>query len=212
MKTSALGALAIVVVLGSWATAQYYGGAYVNNKASTVGESYARGMGDVIRSQGMANLANSEAAINMTEAVRRDMENRDQWTDTYFQMRQKNREYRAAERGPRPSREDFVRMAAAGRPEKLSPSELDSVTGEVKWPRALTRPEFADSRAELENLFAKRAAYGQSTWEDSNQISAIIKKMEADLKKIIRNVPPSDYTASKRFLDSLAYENRQPAS
>jgi ubiquitin len=212
MKRSAIGALAIVAALGSWAAAQYYGGAYINNKASTPGESHARGMSDMVRSQGMANLANSEAAINMTEATKRNMENRDQWTDTYFQMRQKNRDYRAAERRPRASREDFVRMAAAGRPSKLSPSDLDSVTGEIDWPRALTRPEFADSRTTLENLFAKRAAYGQSTWKDSSQIAAITKKMEEDLKKVIRDVPPSDYTASKRFLDSLAYENQQPAS
>ena len=212
MKTSAIGALTIVVLLGSWAAAQYYGGAYVDNKASTVGESYARGYADVVRSQGMANLKNSEAAINWTEAARRDMENRDQWTDTYFQMRKKNRDYRATERGPRPSREDFVRMAAAGRPEKLSPSELDSVTGEVNWPRALTRPEFNDSRKELESLFAKRAAYGQNTWDDYTKIGDTIKKMEADLKKAIRDVPPSDYTAAKRFLDSLTFENQQPAS
>ncbi len=211
MNRSAIGALAIVVALGSWAFAQYYGGGYIDNKASTVGESHARGMSDVIRSQGMANLSNSEAAINMTEATKRNMENRDQWTDTYFQMRQKNRDYRAAERGPRPSREDFVRMAAAGRPAQLSPSELDSVTGAIDWPRALTRPEFAKSRSELENLFAKRAAYGQTNWKDSSQIDAITKKMEADLKGIIRDVSPMDYTASKRFLTSLAHENRQPA-
>ena len=128
MKKSAIGASALLVLFSSLAAAQYYGGGYIDNKASTVGESYARGYSDVVRSHGMANLANSEAAINMTEAARRDMENRDQWTDTYFQMRQKNRDYRAAERGPRPSREDFVRIAAAGRPERLSPSQLDSVT------------------------------------------------------------------------------------
>ena len=212
MKRSAIGALGILVALGSLATAQYYGGAYVNNKASTVGESYARGHADVIRSQGMANLKNSEAAINWTEAQRREMENRDQWTDTYFQMRQKNRDYRAAERGPRPSRESFVRMAAAGRPQKLSPSELDSVTGEVNWPRALTQSKFDDSRKELENLFAKRAAYGQSNWNDYTRIGEIIKKMEDDLKAIIRDMPSSDYITAKRFLESLAYENQQPAS
>ena len=212
MNRSAIGALVIVVLLGSWAAAQYYGGAYVNNKASTVGESHARGMADVMRSQGMRNLANSEAAINMTEAARRDMENRDQWVDTYFQMRQKNREYRAAERRPRASREDFIRYAAAGKPAALSPSELDSVTGEIEWPRVLTRPEFAAGRTELEQLFAKRAAYGQSSWNDYSQIAATTKKMQEDLKKIIRQVPPSDYMAARKFLESLAYENQKPAS
>jgi hypothetical protein len=212
MKKSAIGASALLVLFSSWAAAQYYGGGYIDNKASTVGESYARGYSDVVRSQGMANLANSEAAINMTEAARRDMENRDQWTDTYFQMRQKNRDYRAAERGPRPSREDFVRIAAAGRPERLSPSQLDSVTGAIKWPRALTRPEFADSKAQLEALFAKRAAYGQSTWDDYGQIDATIKAMSDELRKAVREIPPGDYTAARRFLDSLAHENRQPAA
>ncbi len=211
MRKSTIGASALLILLSSFAVAQYYGG-YVDNKASTAGESHARGYADVVRSQGMANLANSEAAINMTEAAKRDMENRDQWTDTYFQMRQKNRDYRAAERGPRPSREDFVRIAAAGRPDKLSPSQLDSVTGEINWPRVLTQPQFADSRAELEALFANRAAYGQSTLDDYSKIDATIKAMSEELKKIVRDVPPSDYTASKRFLDSLAFENRQPAA
>ncbi len=212
MRKSVFGASVLVLLLGSWAAAQYYYGGYVDNKASTPGESRARGYADVVRSQGMANLANSAAAINMTEAAKRDMENREQWTDTYFQMRQKNKDYRAAERGPRPSREDFVRMAAAGRPEKLSPSQLDSVTGEINWPRVLKRSEFDQTRAELEGLFARRASYGQNTWDDYSKIDSAVKAMTEELKKQISNVPSSDYTAGRRFLDSLAYENRQPAA
>ena len=34
----------------------------------------------------------------------------------------------------------------------------------------------------------------------------------ADLKKQVRDVPPQDYTVAKRFLESLAYEARLPAS
>lgn len=212
MKRSAISALALLAVLTPWAVAQYYGGAYVDNRASTAAEGYQRGYADVVRSQGMANLANSEAAINMTEAAKRDMENRDQWTDTYFQMRQKNRDYRAAERGPRPTSEDFARMAAAGRPAKLSPSQLDTVTGEIAWPRVLTKPEFNDDKKKLENLFAKRAQYNQSTWDDYTTIDNAIKKMRADLKAMVKEIPPTDYLAGQRFLDSLAYENRQPSA
>jgi hypothetical protein len=117
MKRMTVGGLLIIGLGASLALGQYYGGAYIDNSASTVGESYARGMADVVRSQGAANVMNSQAAINMTEAARRDMENREQWTDTYFQMRQKNKEYRAAEKRPRATREDWVRYAAAGKPE-----------------------------------------------------------------------------------------------
>lgn len=212
MKKIAIGAFLVIAVGASLALAQYYGGAYVDNRAATAGESYARGMADVVRSQGAANLLNSEAAINMTEAARRDMENREQWTDTYFQMRQKNKEYRAAERRPRGTREDWVRYAAAGKPERLSPSELDSVTGKIKWPPLLTRSEFDASRADIEGLFAKRAAYGGGTWDDTSQITAAISTAEQELKNIISKVPSQDYMTAKRFLESLAFENRMPAT
>lgn len=213
MKTSAVGALAILAALGSWAAAQYeyWGGAYVDNRASTPAEGYARGLADVIRSRGMANLANSEAAVNMTEAARRDIENREKWTDTYFQMRKKNREYRAEMRGPRPTQEDFVRLAAAGKPDPLSPSELDSVTGEISWPRALTRPEFDEYRKKLDELFARRAAYGETSWEEYRQITSTIDAMEKQLVDLVRDIPPGDYTNAKSFIKSLDYEVKQPA-
>ncbi|MGI6416309.1 MAG: hypothetical protein ACOX1P_11625 [Thermoguttaceae bacterium] len=212
MKRMTVGGLLIIGLGASLALGQYYGGAYIDNSASTVGESYARGMADVVRSQGAANVMNSQAAINMTEAARRDMENREQWTDTYFQMRQKNKEYRAAEKRPRATREDWVRYAAAGKPERLSPSELDSVTGKIKWPRVLMRSEFEASRTDLEALFAKRAAYGAGTWDDYSQIATTIKSAEQELKNVVSQVPPQDYTVAKRFLESLSYENRMPAS
>ena len=185
MRKMAVGGLLIVGVGASLALGQFYGGAYFDSRASTVGESYARGMADVVRSQGAANLMNSRAAVNMTEAARLDMENREQWTDTYFQMRQKNKEYRAAEKRPRSTREDWVRYAAAGKPQPLSPSQLDSVTGKIKWPRVLMRPEFEASRAELDALFAKRAAYGEGTWDEYSLIAETIRRRYPHLGSFI---------------------------
>ncbi len=217
MRTLATSLVLVLVAGGGIAAAQYYDdyggyGGYIDNRASTVGEGYARGMADVIRSQGMYNLSTSEAAINMTEAARRDMKNRDRWTDTYFGMRQKNRDYRAAERRPRATREDWIRYAQMGKPRQLSPSELDRVTGDVQWPRLLMQPQFASYRAELDPLFAKRAEYGESTWDDYMRIDRKTKEMQAELKKMIKHIPPQDYMAAKRFLEGLNYENKLPAS
>ena len=91
---SVLMVVALLVCTGL-AVAQdyYYGGYPVVNRASTAGESYARGMADVTRSAGMYNLATSEAAINLTEAQSNYIKNRDQWTNTYCQMREANRLY-----------------------------------------------------------------------------------------------------------------------
>lgn len=206
MKTLAVGFAASLLALAAVARGQYYGGAYVDNRASTPAEGYARGLGDVIRSQGIANLANSEAAINMTEAARRGMENRKQWTDTYFQMRDANRKYRAQERGPRPTMEDAVRYAQLGKPEQLSPSELDKVDGQISWPIILQAPQYAPYRDKLDQLFSKRATLGGVTTEDYLEINRTTKDMLAALKQEVKEVPTDAYIAAKNFIQSLAYE------
>ena len=98
--------------------------------------------------------------INLTDAQRREMENLQKWTETYFDMRRVNREARTAERGPRPTEADLVRYAQIGKPQRLSPSELDAVTGRISWPRLLQAAEFAPQRNALEEVFSHRASSG----------------------------------------------------
>ena len=65
----------------------------------------------------------------MTQAQKQEIENRAQWTQTYFDMRAVNRAARAAERGPRPTMEQLARIAHEGIPAPLSPSQVDPVSG-----------------------------------------------------------------------------------
>jgi hypothetical protein len=212
----ALSVLMVIVLLvcAGLAAAQdyYYGGYPVVNRASTAGESYARGLADVTRSAGMYNLATSEAAINATEAQKNYIENRDQWTNTYFQMREANRTYRQKERGPRPSMEDLVRYAQAGKPARLSPSDLDSVSGGVSWPTLLQKAEFAEQRKQLEQLFTKRAQRGSVGPDQLTEIRRLTTSMIDDLKERLQKgeVTQMDYVAAKRFLESLSFEARTP--
>jgi hypothetical protein len=209
MRLILIGAAVLGAAAGP-ALAQYYG-PYAEYHASTAAEGAARGMADVVRSQGQANLANSAAAINMTEAQSNYIQNRDQWTNTYFQMRDANRKYRAAERGPRPSMEDLVRNAQTGMPDRLSPGELDSVAGGISWPGLLQTDQYAAYRSELDALYAKRARDGALSTPDYIQADKLTKDMMAELKDQIRDVPQMDYIAAKRFLQSLGYEARLPA-
>ena len=186
----------------------YYGGSH----ASTAAEGGLRGMGDLVRSQGQANLSNSAAAINYSIAQKNEIENRSQWTHTYFQMRKANREYRAAERGPRPTMEDLVRYAQRGKPKRLGTSEVDTVTGAINWPVLLRSDEFAASRSELEAAFARRASHSAIDAEDYAKVKRATSRMLADLKKQVRNVPSNQYMIAKRFIESLAYEAGLPAA
>jgi len=198
----------LVLVLGGAVMAQWY----VDDRASTPAESYARGMSDIVRSQGAYNLATSEAAINMTEARQQSMRNQEEWTHTYFQMREANRSYRDKERGPRPTPEDIVRYAQMGKPDRLSPGEIDPVSGTLDWPGVLKQSMFAEERERLEDLFANWTEYGSVGFEQRRQIRSTTDAMLGKLKQHVNDMPPPEYVTAKRFLESLAYEAYLAAS
>lgn len=185
-------------------------------KASTPAESFARGAADVIRAQGEFNRMTSEAAINWQEAKARAIVNSRDYVDAYFRNRQANRDYRRAERGPRPTAEDLERYAQAMKPTPLSPSELDMLTGRVNWPILLRADCFTPMRAEMEELLDRWAVannLGQLDRFGTNQHLAVRRaasQMEEVLRQEVRNLAPQDYTAAKRFLRSLEYQVLQP--
>ncbi|NQU21815.1 MAG: hypothetical protein HQ567_11080 [Candidatus Nealsonbacteria bacterium] len=185
-----------------------YGGGY---HASTAAEGQLRGMGDLVRSKGEANLSNSAAAINYTVAQSNAIQNKAAYTETYFEMRRANKAYRAAEKGPKPTMEQLVRLAQDGAPKRLSPSELDTVTGSVNWPRALQADSFANQRTSLEAAFARRGTNSVIGTKDYTLVRNETTAMLADLKKQVRDMPPQEYSNARKFLESLAYEATQPA-
>ena len=193
----------------------YYGGGGgygTYHHASTAAEGGLRGMADLTRSAGEANLSNSAAAVNYSIARSNQIENRAAWTNTYFQMRQANKAYRAAERGPTATMEDLVRFAQVGKPKPLSPGEVDPVSGAINWPILLRTKELAKDRAEVEAGFAKRASQSSLGAEDFMKIRQATSQMASNLKKRIREVPSQQYMISKKFIDSLAYAAGTPSS
>jgi len=213
MKTMVFSVALVLLTGGMLAFAQDYYAPYPTYyRSSTAAEGALRGMGDLARSAGQYNLSTSQAAINMTEAQKKYIENRNEWTNTYFQMREANKQYRARERGPRPSMEDMVRFAQAGKPKRLSPSEIDSVTGKIDWPVLLKADRYAPHRAELEKLFAKRAEQGMLGSDDYLQVQKTTDAMLEELKGQVREVPQMDYIASRRFVESLAFEGSAASS
>jgi hypothetical protein len=209
-----------VVLATTWCFGQMYGDSYGgyggypwgDNRAVTAGQSFAYGIGDVIRSKGAYNLMSSQAAINATQADRNDILNRELWTTTYFQMRREQRAAIAEEQGPRPSAEDLARYAQMGKPKSLGPNQLDAVSGKIYWPRSLRTDQFASSRGALDELFAKRAHYGDVSMEDLLVIRDETNKMINLLNQEIRDIPPMEYTSGKQFLSSLAYQVQLVAS
>ena len=182
-----------------------YGGWPGSSGGGTVAGSAMNGMANVISAKGDYNLSTSAAAVNMTQAQKNEIQNRQQWTNTFFEMRATNRQARAAERGPRLTMEQLVTISRQGVPKVLNASQFDSVSGKLVWPSALQQDSFADQRSEVEAIFATWSRYGGLDYADQTKIRQTVDAMFDELKSQIQTIPPQDYVACRRFLQSLNY-------
>lgn len=197
--------LALLLALGAGNVADAQWG-YPSYHSSTAAEGAQRGFADVVRSAGEANLNNSQAAISYEQARSMNMQNHLQYTETYFQMRQMNRQARAAESGPRLSTEQLFRIAQQQAPNRLSNSDVDPLTGDITWPIVLEDEPFAQYRERLNALFAERANSGGAvSIGEMQEIRRTTDAALAELQANIRNYPTNDYMQARRFLQSLAF-------
>jgi hypothetical protein len=211
MKSILAIALTTLIAVASTQTVgaqAYYGGAVIDNRASTPAESYSRGMADVIRSRGAANLMNSAAANNYEDARSKNLDNKLKYTETYFQNRQINESYQqqqSAERKERTYR--YLQLEKSDKLQGLTDSQLDPVTGAINWPRELKSDMFADAREELEADFAARAStLGGLGPDQYAKILQTTDSMQASLQSQIKTIPPNDYLQARNFITGLANE------
>lgn len=213
--SSCLAAFAALSCLSATLAWAQWGGGYGFNRggyASTAGQAAAYGMSEMMRARGYENLENSQAAKNWQEAKTMEIQNRLRWTETYFEMRKKNREARAAEEGPPVTHEQAIRMAQRAAPPRLGSTQLDPVTGHIQYPPVLQDSVFEPYRTELDKLFADRAASGGSIqYEEFKRIQQTVSKFIDALKEQVKNYPASDYGRARTFLNSLSHELSFPS-
>lgn len=166
-------------------------------------ESVMRGFADVVRSQGMRNLQDSEAIRNLEEARREYIENRLRATEVYFDRRRINDEFRRSQRGSPLSFEAYVRLARAQAPERLSLSQLDAVTGAIYWPPVLRDKVYDADRQLIERLYRQRATgVASNLGEIQTACDRFLEKLKADIEAH----SPNDFIVAQRFINSLKYE------
>lgn len=199
------------ICAGQWGGYGWGGGGW-GNYASTAQQGAAYGMAQMMRAQGYENLLNSEAAKNWEQATTLDMQNRLQWTETYFEMRKVNREARAAEAPPPVTHDRAIRLAKMAAPRRLESTQLDPVTGQIDYPLVLRDEAFKPYRDRLDALFARRASTGGSIqFEDYQEIQGTVKEFIDALKSRVGQYAAGEYGQARTFLNSLAHETRFPA-
>jgi len=186
-------------------SSNYYGGWGGYSGGGTVAGNAMNGMANVISAQGQRNLSNSAAAVNMTQATKNHIQNRQQWTNTYFDMQKTNKAAFDASVGPPVATEQLARMAKYGIPKPLATSQADAVSGQLFWPSALQQECFAAQRGDVDQLVATQARYGGLSYEDQMKARKAILDMFTQLKAQVDQIPPQDYTTCRSFLSSVLY-------
>jgi hypothetical protein len=197
----------LVLALAATASAQYggWGGGY---HSSTLEEGIQRGAADLVRSQGMANLYNAQAATQFEQGRSQYIENNLKATQTYFEMKRVNDEYRRSKDTSPLSMEQYVRIARQQAPDPLGTSQLDPLTGAIGWPMSLRKPEYDALRKKIESLFQRRA----SGYADYSGLAAACTEFLDQLKTDLPKFDPNDYVKAKKFLESLTFAARMTPS
>jgi len=177
---------------------------------TTAAGSAMQGMASVVNAAGNYNLSTSAAAINMTQAQKQGIQNWSSFTDTYFDLRARNRQEAAAARGKPVSEEYMHRVAQAGAPKPLGSQHLDPVSGAISWPDLLQDDKFREQRDTLQAALAERAKYGTIPSEGKKKAKQATQAMLDTLGGMIRDIAPEDYVSTKKFIQSLALEVGRP--
>ncbi|MEW4563526.1 hypothetical protein AB1K70_13420 [Bremerella sp. JC770] len=176
--------------------------------ASTAAEGALDGMANVVSAQGSYNLQTSEAAINMTQAQSQEIANRQQYANTYFQMRSQRDAYEA-KKHPRPTEEQLVQLAHSEAPKGLPDGSFNKESGKPNWPTLLQYPDFAEQRKVVETLLPKKSANGMLGAQDAQQFTQAVEQMAVTLKRGITKVPPQQYMTAYNYLKQLLYSTCQ---
>ncbi len=189
----------VVIGGGGW-------GGYDGYRASTAFEGATRGMAELVRAHGEANINNAIAAQERQEAYSRYLDNRQKTVDAYFQRRRSNAAYRAEEQQKRnDSVQAYLSLPQNQPNQRPSSSQLDPITGTITWPIILKASAYDQYREPLEQIFASRAARG-ITGDEYQQVVRITKAWRAEIIMNKTMYSNADYLEAVRLVQRLASE------
>ncbi len=182
------------------ALAQGYAIGWGAPKAATVGESHARGMADVIRSQSQANYLNAQAIGSLEDARTKYLNNRALATETYLAKRRAWDEYRQKEQDAAQTK--LIAYLQQGKLAPLTSSELYPDTGSISWPLILRQEKYAETRESIEQAFGKRAT-GSLTSEEFMKTSLALNEWRRSLAGPSDPFTPTDVREAAQLLNRL---------
>jgi len=191
--------LAVLLVFASIATSQV-----IYNSASTAAEGYQRGLSGVINAQGQRNVANSQAAINATEARSNQIDNQMKSVNAFWEKNAIYNQHVQQEMAQVEQKRAFYLQKHGLKP--LTPQQFDRTTGQVIWPKVLEQKPYDQYRNPLDQLFHKRSYEGALSGDEYMQATAALNDWHQAIVKQKSQYPGPIVDQMLMFLLSVKHE------
>jgi len=174
------------------------GRAAIANATASVVNSQAA----MAKAVGDAATSNVKALESLENARGRAIENSVKSAATFYEKRKLYEAYQGLTAGQRASREDLARFGKADH----STAQVDA-QGNVQWPELFLREEFRDFRTQVNYVFSQRNTQPVDAGSDLERSARVaVGQMRRQLRLMMSELTPPEYSASRRFLDSLLLE------
>jgi hypothetical protein len=180
---------------------------------SSLEEGILTGQARLLQGAGEYNRNSAEALKAREQARALYLENARTGLKTYFELKEINAQYRAANAPPPLTKEKLDQWNREDQPARLSRREYNVDTGQISWPAVLMTAPFDAERMQLELLFARRTANEFGAASDFYRLvhqstSRMADRLKSYLQSGEKFFSDQEYVAAKNFLESLAHEAR----
>lgn len=173
----------------------------------TMEEGGFRGMAEFARGMGDFNYLSAEATKSHEQARSLNLDNRMKWLQHYWEAKRMNHENTLGQ-VKRFTTEQMAAIARKDAPPRLASHQYEPFNGRLVWPAALKTEQFAEHRAALNDLFAKRTTHDVGKESDFHlAVSELTNEMGQMLQQQIDQLSPQQYMVAKRFITGLEQES-----
>jgi hypothetical protein len=131
--------------------------------------------------------------------------------ENFYAKKKMSAEYRSAKQPKRMPLEKLQQLTRKNAPARLTAAEITPVSSRIRWPQLLCGERFAQTRTEIDRLFAERTPdNGGLGSRACDAIEKAVAQMKTLLAQQVRAVNPMEYLAAKKFLEGLILEARSP--
>jgi hypothetical protein len=164
----------------------------------------------VIANAAATNAAAAKAVDDLERIRTMALDNDLKAVKSYSDRRKMHADFRAQHVAQRADKDDLQRRARSTT-DRATAYQVDPLRGRIFWPAVLKREEFAGARAQIDELFAQRgsraAGLGSNFCRQTKSLTVVLRDQ---LREMVDSLPPSEYLAARKFLDTLALEAQMP--